>query len=208
MKGINRWTDGILQSLGNEEHASTSRRQGHISHGDGDAMHKNGYTLLETLITLTIASIIALGSLSSFSTLHDQLRLRSYVQHLSDTIATARNEAGKQNQRVTIRKNRQEWQSGWVMFIDSNGNTLRDTDEAMLLEGSSVAPWVRVHSTQSLSDHVTYLPNGTAALKGGGFQAGTLTICSLNASLPGFQLIINNIGRVRVVELDDPGSCT
>ena len=58
---------------------------------------------------------------------------------------------------------------------------------------------MRLSGNQNVSRYVSFTPTGATRLIGGGFQAGTLTVCRESAEAgEARQIILNAVGRPRV----------
>ena len=58
---------------------------------------------------------------------------------------------------------------------------------------------ILLRGNQSVASYVSYTALGATRLKGGGFQAGTLTVCRRSGvPTPARQVILNALGRPRV----------
>lgn len=119
----------------------------------------------------------------------------------------ARSEALKRNRRVTICKSADGsscstaggWQQGWIMFHDENNNGVRDAGEEAIAQHGPLAANLRVTGNTPVSRYVSYSAVGSTRLVGGGFQAGTLTLCSTSAGpTAAREIIVNAVGRPRM----------
>ena len=91
------------------------------------------------------------------------------------------------------------WEQGWLVFHDQNNNGLRDTNEAIILKEGKLATSLRLTGNANVAKYVSFSPTGSTRLIGGGFQAGTLTLCRQSESaVEARQIIINAVGRARV----------
>ncbi len=158
---------------------------------------KNGFTLPELLAVTLIALLLGAAVTSGLSKLAARLHAQTALQTLTQAFAFTRSEAAKFNSRVTLRKNSTYWEQGWSIFVDANNNAQLDGGERILQETPSLAHWVTIRGNATVREYVSYLPTGSTSLVNGGWQAGTLTICAVQAKEFAHQLIINRAGRVR-----------
>lgn len=167
---------------------------------------QRGMTLIEAVIALAIVSIL-MGSASSLTDYLKGLRVKSATTELFSALLLARSEAVKINSRVVVCKSSDGdscapgggWEQGWIVFADSNGNGLRDAGEPIVQRGEPVAGALRMNGNSTVVRYVSYTPEGVAKLVGGGFQAGTITICSASLdATEARQIIVNSGGRPRV----------
>jgi type IV fimbrial biogenesis protein FimT len=97
------------------------------------------------------------------------------------------------------------WGSGWVVFMDDDGDGVRDIERESLLKGSSApASWQRAYrrTTQTVGRHITYSPLGRPRQTNGAFQAGSLVLCA-DGQAWGVRLTMNAAGRWRWEEQED-----
>lgn len=86
-----------------------------------------GFTLIEAMVTVTIAIILATMALPSYTAFVANQRVKSVGADLMVTMIRARNEAIMRNANVTVAANAGGWQNGWQI---TGGSTLLDTHEA------------------------------------------------------------------------------
>ncbi|GAC1390668.1 MAG: hypothetical protein NVSMB34_04500 [Variovorax sp.] len=118
----------------------------------------------------------------------------------------ARSEAIKRNGRVALCKTVEGvtcattggWEQGWIVFSDTNDNGVRDAGEPVI-ERIEPFPSMRVTGNTPVSKYVSYVGTGRTKLIGGGFQAGTVTVCAEpGTSDEARQIIVSSVGRPRV----------
>lgn len=86
-----------------------------------------GFTLLELLVTVAVAAILAAVAVPSFSSYLGNQRTRGAAQELFLDLLYARSEAVKRNAQVQITASGGAWADGWRV-TDTGGNTLREHD--------------------------------------------------------------------------------
>jgi type IV fimbrial biogenesis protein FimT len=169
----------------------------------GSARGKEGFSLVELLITLTVLSVTLSLALPSFATLMRDTRLTAASSDLHAAILYTRSEAIKRSRRVTICTSADGqfcaagvgWHAGWIVFEDANGDGLRDAGEALLRVGQATAPGVATTGNQPVRDYVSYVATGTTRAVSGALQMGTITAC---ADARARRIVINAVGRPRV----------
>lgn len=186
-----------------------------------DNRQKNqGFTLIELMITIAIASIVmALGATGFKSSIVNN-RLATTTNEMVAAMNLARNEAIKRGQPVVIRRTGSQWEAGWKVFVDisrvsTNANTFDDNgsnptceaDEDCLLKVyPALANNYMLRGTSSFIDYVRYSPSGNS------HNAGTFILCENsdgnNTAEAGTSklIIVNIVGRVRTgIDNNDDG---
>lgn len=161
-------------------------------------MQNKGFTLVELLITLTIAALLLAIAAPAFSGWTNKQRLRSAGYDLLNDLQMARNEAVKRATRVTLNNGDGDWQSGWEIFVDSNENGNRDSGEPLLLSRPAYADALTISGNSTVSQHIGYVASGETRQPGGGLLMGTLTLCASHTD-KALEVVISRGGRSRLV---------
>lgn len=165
-----------------------------------------GFTLVEALAVLAIAAVLVSVAVPSLGALADSTRLSTVSNELLGDLLLTRSESIKRRLRVVMCKSADGqsctagggWQQGWIVFADADGDGLRGVGESLLRTQPALVGTLRLTGTLPVAKYVSYTPNGATKTVGGGFQAGTLTLCSRSAGpSPGRQIVINANGRPR-----------
>ena len=91
-----------------------------------------GFTMLELLMTIAIAAILAMIGIPSFRYVTNSNRIAGEVNGLLGDLQFARAEAIKEGQNVTVCVSAlgascdgtTTWQSGWIVYSNSTGTTI------------------------------------------------------------------------------------
>ncbi len=156
---------------------------------------KNGFTLIELMITLVLSTILISIVMPNFNSLYEHYRADSSIRVIQQTLQMARNTAISYGARVTVcpiteNECSDDWTIGITVFIDSGVSNVIDGQDKILIKTS------RFYQ----NDFVTY---NRSAIR---FQAdglasgtnGTLTYCpSSTISQYSKAIIINQSGRIR-----------
>ena len=135
-----------------------------------------GFTLIELLVTLAILAIIAVIAAPSLQNFVLNNRIRSQAAALTSSLAFARTEAITRSTRVVTCPgsasgcNGTQWESGWVVFVDTNNDAVLDMEETQLelhvaLDGNNT-----LRGTTDVGDYVSFDYDGRA-------QSGTFVLC-------------------------------
>lgn len=174
-----------------------------------------GFTLVETLVVMaTLATLLALA-VPSMTGMIKSVQLTTASNAFASGLFYARSEAIKRNGRVVLCKSADGaacsstggWETGWIVFHDTNNNGVRDGAETLLLREAALAAGVRLVGNLNVARYISFTPVGATVTVGGGFQAGTLTVCNRSAE-PGEarQIILNAVGRPRI-QKSSVGAC-
>lgn len=167
-------------------------------------MRNHGFTLIDLILTLSIVSILISISLPSFSAQIKQAQVKTATNSLLESINLTRTQAVMTNKRATIRR-QNEWSEGWEIFIDTDNDGIRDANEK-LIKMQEKLNGIKIITNRPITNNVSYIGTGesrnASGTNGGGFQAGTFTICP-TAKGKGVQLILARGGRVRVAEINE-----
>lgn len=168
---------------------------------------QQGFTLIELAIVLAVVSVLAGSAVPAFADYIRTARVKGATNELFSALLLARVEALRSNARVVVCKSADGatctpaggWEQGWIMFRDDNANALREPGEPVLARGEPMGGGVLASGNGSMARYISYAPDGIARLAGGGFEAGTVTLCSVSAAdAEARQIIINATGRPRV----------
>jgi len=167
---------------------------------------------MEVMITLSIATILMSVAIPSFQTFTRTNRIAAITNQLSSSFQYARSEAVTRGKTVTVCKSNDvsdstptcvsgaNWQDGWVVFVDDNGDGDLDTGETPLRVSEAINNTVLITtSTTNFANFVRFRPDGQSL--GASIATGTLLICTAPEQR---RIVFNAIGRLRI----ETGTCT
>ncbi len=165
----------------------------------------HGFTLLELLIVMAVMAVLVTFAVPSFHNLMDSSKLTAASNALLSSMHLARSEAIKRGNRVVLCKTsdglvcaeRGGWEQGWIVFHDTNNNGERERNEVVIQRIQPLAASLRLTGNATVARYVSFLSTGGTKLIGGGFQAGTLTVCNQSAG-QARQIVLNAAGRPRI----------
>lgn len=167
----------------------------------------SGFTLVELLVVLVIAAVLAAVGVPSWRALTEKLQVTGVSDAFVASLHLARSEAIKRHDRVALCKSADGvfcapsggWDQGWIIFHDRNNNGRREEPEQILRRQQALPAALRLSGNLSVAEYVSFVPTGATKLVGGGFQAGTLTVCwESGRTAEARQIILNAAGRPRV----------
>jgi type IV fimbrial biogenesis protein FimT len=167
------------------------------------SLHHSGFSLIELLITLTLASIALFISVPSLQQHLNTNRLTTQANTFISSLYSTRSEAIKRNTRVTIKKSGTGWEDGWIVFTDGNNNANFDAyqNEELLLQQPPFSKGYTLRGNRFVKNYISYTGDGGSKTKTGAFQAGTLMLCdqtAQNSTSHSRAIILGSSGRPRI----------
>lgn len=181
---------------------------------------KSGFTLTELMITLAIVAIVIAFGVPSFRGMMRNNQIAANSNDFLSSLNLARSEAIKRGVgwRVVMCPGTQAgcagtaWGNGWIVFVDADANLNNLLDEATSDNGQWDAgeQILRVHERLAgddtlvgnvqVSTYVSFASDGSTRLSNSmAFQAGTLSFSLCNSDNQRNTIVINSVGRARVV---------
>jgi type IV fimbrial biogenesis protein FimT len=167
-----------------------------------------GFTLIEVLVTISIAVILMALAVPSFTEIMTRNRLVTYNNEFVAALATARSEAIRRGTTVSVCKRASDtscvggaWSNGWLVVVNTG-----DVNPA---SSAPSGPVLRVHEALSsgytlnannnFKNYVTFQPDGSAN------QIGTFAFCRDNQTVGARSVTLTRL-RPRVgKDTDDNG---
>ena len=169
-------------------------------------MKKNsGFTLLELIVTVALIAIVTAIAVPGMRAFSQNDRLITNINTLIGHLAYARSEAVKRSQQVSICVSNNttgctggNWQDGWIVYIDADGNNSHSAGEEILRVNQAFAVTNTV--TTTIGNQITYDYRGFASAGAG----GSLLLCDGRSGPYGKTVNISATGRVR---FQDKSTC-
>ena len=170
--------------------------------------YSRAFTLVELLVVISVAAILAAIALPDFSMFIKNNRSTSQINDLQTSLTFARSEAIKRNASVALCKSGngtacqdlgENWQFGWLVFQDQDlDGEVNDANDILSVHGG-LSGYNQLTFTPSL---VVYASNGLASSGAN----GTFTLCDDRGATFAKGLIIGPSGRPRLaIDSDDNG---
>ena len=160
--------------------------------------HGTGFTVLELMVTLTIAAILLSLATPSYTAFSNRQRMKAAVGSLHQDLVAARSHAVYRSGIVVACpgvanggcSGGNDWSEGWIVFEDHNNDRLHQAEEPLLRQGQGVTG-VSIHAPASRSE-LRFFPDGSTP-----GSNGSISICGRGGPENARRLVISNIGRIR-----------
>lgn len=94
--------------------------------GAAAAIRNRGFTLVELVIVLAIAAVLAMLAIPSFQELIEGQRAKSVAADILIVLTRTRSEAVKRNANVTLAPKSGDWANGWEIPDPATGTLIED----------------------------------------------------------------------------------
>lgn len=184
---------------------------------------KNGFTLVELLVTVAILGILLAVGIPSFQGLILNSRMTTQANEFLTILNYTRSEAIKRNTRVTVCKSSNgttcaisasteataSWRTGWIVFVDGGTAGILDGGDSILRVQGALSGGGDLMGNANVINYVSYVANGHSQLANGGMQGGTFSLCSSVATGSSRNIVLtDSTGRVRVDKITPAVRCS
>lgn len=180
---------------------------------------QSGFTLLELMIGIAVAAILATMAVPSFNGLIQRTRLDSKTNELFSAAQYARSESLRRNINVTICRSPNPaaappacgvagdngtWANGWIVFVDGATPGFVDVNDTVLRVATPVNG-VTSSNVQSYAERFGFQPSGRPQILPGNPNGnGTIHVCN---GVFRREIVVSRTGRVSVRNLVDNSNC-
>jgi type IV fimbrial biogenesis protein FimT len=180
---------------------------------DRPGFRQSGLTLLESMIVLSVIALLVLISVPGVPVATDYFRLSTTAGRLASGLEMAATESLRRSSSVWLCPSSDgqncredgDWNSGWIVFSDGNGN--HKADEIELLKAFSPPhPSVRIISSGAVRASATLTAAGLTPV--GDETRGEFQICIEDSRLSPRRVTVHPDGWVQISPDPEFGRCT
>ena len=161
---------------------------------------QNGFSLIEALVTMTIAAIVLSVGIPSFQSFIQNNRQTIAINELATALQLARSTAVTRSQQATVCKSSNgtdcttdgTWTQGWIVFADPNNNNSHDAGEEILRVHGAIQGDGTLTGNLNVANLVAFKPQGVLASLN-----GTITYCDSRGHDHASALVISRGGHIR-----------
>lgn len=155
-------------------------------------MKQTGLGLVQLLVGMTLAAILAGIALPGFAQVIEAQRRSDAAQQLASAIRSARTEAILRNQWVLVQAIEGDWSRGWRIVVEGS-----DAKDPVLIERSRSGK-VPIVGNLWVRQQVRFNGMGAPMSERGAWNSGTLSICEMDRPISHHEVVLSSTGRVRV----------
>ncbi len=135
-------------------------------------------------------------------------RMVTGVNDLVRDANAARSEAVKRGGRVTLCTSNDattcgglgDWASGWIAFVDTNGNATVDGGEKIVRVHGAAGGTMKMVGTAAIADYVSFSGTGEPRTPAGAAQSGSVKVCDDRTGNVGKSIVLLASGSIRSTE--------
>ena len=166
------------------------------------AMQKNGFTLLELMVTLAVVAILLSVGVPGFRGIIMDNRLVNEANQFVTAVNTARSAAVRYQRNATVCMttnysaavpscgSSQDWSTGWIVWVDKDRDGATDANEVIAVH-EPVAGSITMQTSSASA--FTYNARGFSTT-----GADDVRMCDDRSSETGRLIKVNNVGRTNV----------
>jgi type IV fimbrial biogenesis protein FimT len=160
--------------------------------------HAIGFTVLECLVVLSLLAILLTQGVPALRDYGLRQRMSAAMHALHSHLALARNDAVRSGVDIVVCPGHKSsgcradsnWDSGWLVFEDSNGDHVYQSGEDLLAtEPGLEHMMIRSNGGRR---YVRFVANGSSP-----GSNSSISFCDLRGSSSARKLVISNLGRIR-----------
>lgn len=152
---------------------------------------QNGFTMIELLVTVTIAAILATVALPAMGDFIKNARVTASVNDFIGAITITRSEAAKRRSPVTLCASANplaaapgcdaaasaSWEKGWIVFADADGDVVVDAGEEILQQQGPVESSISIAPDATFTRYVSFSGKGETRDTANNSVTGNIIFC-------------------------------
>lgn len=163
---------------------------------DIEKIDQSGFTLIELMVTLSVAIIILSVGVPNYRVFVQDSLLIAQSNSFHSAIALTKSEAIKRSSRVTLCPSSNgtsctggtAWSNGWIVFTNPNGNNVVDAGDEILQVGAALSGGSTLSGGKT---RITFTSNGFSMASN-----DTFSLCDSRGATYSKVLVLNNQGRI------------
>lgn len=160
---------------------------------------RSGFTLIELMVTLTVAAILLAIGIPSFQQMIRNQRITAASNDFLAAIFLTRSEAISRGTRVDLvpTGGGTDWTQGWVVFIDENDNQKPDKGERIIFSHGPVPDGMEIQSNLN-GQYISYTGAGRTRTNASSQAPQFGSLLFRWDQQQERKIIINFLGRARI----------
>ncbi len=170
---------------------------------------EHGFTLLELMVTLAVAAVLCGTAAPALGTFFKNSGLKGAAYELIGALNVARSEAVKRGSRTILCHSTEphnatpacggsakDWSTGWLVFIDEDGNSDFDIGTDILLTvGDAATDGIELRSNTTAHSTLIFRADGSLV----GASTAQFVLCDNRGTVNGKQVNVTRVGRADLV---------
>ncbi|MEW5755177.1 MAG: GspH/FimT family pseudopilin [Pseudomonadota bacterium] len=149
-------------------------------------MNRNtGFTVIELMVTISIAAILVAVAVPAFSNIIKDNRLTGHLNDFVAAASLARSEAMKTGNRVSMCPKKAaddtcgtNWEGGWIIFVDENADAQKDGGEKVVRVHAPLAgSGITLRGSSDTDKYLSFNSQGLAVNTSATPLTGEMILC-------------------------------
>jgi|LakMenEpi03Aug12_release.lakeMendotaPanAssembly.Ray.scaffolds.fasta_scaffold306027_2 type IV fimbrial biogenesis protein FimT len=172
---------------------------------------QSGFTLIELMITLTVAGVLMMVAAPSYRELIQSNRMSTQANLLLSDLNAARSEAVKRRIPVTLCKSTTQsacatsggYEQGWIIFADHDRDGAVDDDDMILRTQDATGTDLTIRGKTPIQNRISFFDSGNVSTSGSIIFCDSRIQVFSTDRVKARAIIISQPGRFRTVTGSD-----